>query len=126
MVTEERNGPVVEWGRDEVSRASAPPAVARVVLYQDSYAAAASPQETNMTSRFRVLASLLAPLTLVMAVPAAAGDVDTHFDRARGKPQVVRSPAGNTGEPAQAAASGSGAVAAAATQVKSCTCDTRK
>jgi len=42
---------------------------------------------------FRVLASILVPLSIAVALPAAAGDVDTHFDRARGKPTVVRSPA---------------------------------
>lgn len=86
-----------------------------------------------MTSRFRVLASLLAPLTLAMALPAAAGDVDTHFDRARGKPQVVRSPAENAASRLDATSElttpGTGrTVTAVVTQLvaKPCNCDGRK
>ena len=48
-----------------------------------------------MSFGFRVLASIIVPLSLAVALPAVAGDVDTRFDRARGKPEVVRSPAGS-------------------------------
>ena len=47
-----------------------------------------------MSLAFRAFATVLVPLSLAIALPAAAGDVDTHFDRARGRPAVVRSPAG--------------------------------
>lgn len=49
-----------------------------------------------MSFGFRAYASILVPLSLAVALPAGAGDVDTHFDRARGKADVVRSPAGST------------------------------
>jgi hypothetical protein len=46
-----------------------------------------------MSFGFRVFASILVPLSLAVALPAVAGDVDTRFDRARGKPAVKQSPA---------------------------------
>jgi len=48
-----------------------------------------------MSFGFRAFAGILVPISLAVAIPTAAGDVDTRFDRARGRAEVVRSSAGS-------------------------------
>lgn len=48
-----------------------------------------------MSFGFRAFASILVPISLAVASPAAAGDVDTRLDRSRGRAEVVRSSAGS-------------------------------